>query len=446
MIQLPDSHLQEQRIAEIMAKQARDGWQFDAERGLELHGELSNRMQEIRGQVRPYLKHEQIRKYTPVVNPFTREGKYLKRVEDYWGDEHQLVVGGYSPVHWEEPDIDSRNKLMEQLKHHGWRPVNFTEKGNPQLDEASFQGLELGEVGGLLMEYFKARQRASTLLNDRSGGWLRACYGDGDGGYLISADCNPCGTPTHRMQHRGVVNVPKAAPDVYYGREFRELFTHRPGRALLGADASQIELRCLASYMGDEALIEEVCEGDFHTLIWDAISDYVSTRNQTKNVEYGLIYGASDTKLGSMADRNPKRWGNARLGKEIRRLIMQKVPAMDNLIQVVQAAASRGYLKGIDGFPIYVRSPHSSLNALLQHAGSMVVKRATCMWHEEAKDLDFIQVGLFHDEVQADVCTSHAQDVGKLFVECLIKSGHTYGLKCPMDGEYKIGSSWAETH
>ena len=36
--------------------------------------------------------------------------------------------------------------------------------------------------------------------------------------------------------------------------------------------------------------------------------------------------------------------------------------------------------------------------------------------------------------------------VGKLGVEAIKQAGDYYNLRCPLDGEYKVGTSWAQTH
>jgi hypothetical protein len=450
---------QEHEVAQAISKQQLVGWEFDYLKAEQLHLELMARKEAIYNLVRPHLSSRVIRdKHMPVPNPWVKDGsRYQSRVEKYWGCQVEQVGGAYSPLEFVEPNLSSRQQLMQQLERHGWRPVNFTDLGNPKLDEESLEGLDLGDTGNLLMEHFKASQRASTLRGKQGGtGWLNTAYRAGEQRWRIAARGNPCGTNTHRFQHSNVVNVPKAEDHVYVGKQMRELFIASPGRVMVGADASQVELRCMASYMGDPDLIYEICDGDFHSVIWEPIKKWIDTRGHAKNVEYALLYGASDYKLGTMADRNPDNLSYPDLGAAMRRAIMRSLPSLDNLTSTVKQASKRGYLKGIDGFPVYMRKSrgriqeHKALNTLLQHCGSMVVKRATVYLHQQAHKEgiadQFDQVGHFHDEVQCDAAPEVAERVGELFLEGLEYAGKTYGLACPMAGEYKIGKSWAETH
>ena len=60
--------------------------------------------------------------------------------------------------------------------------------------------------------------------------------------------------------------------------------------------------------------------------------------------------------------------------------------------------------------------------------------------------IDYKFVANIHDEWQVEVKTEHAEQFGKLGVEALVEAGEYYKLRCPLDGEYKIGSNWSETH
>ena len=51
-----------------------------------------------------------------------------------------------------------------------------------------------------------------------------------------------------------------------------------------------------------------------------------------------------------------------------------------------------------------------------------------------------------HDEWQIEVREDHAEEVGKAGVEAIQEAGISLGLFCPLDGEYKIGDNWSETH
>ena len=60
--------------------------------------------------------------------------------------------------------------------------------------------------------------------------------------------------------------------------------------------------------------------------------------------------------------------------------------------------------------------------------------------------LNYKFVGNIHDEVQTEVDEHQTETFGWLAVECLKAAGLHYKLRCPLDGEYQIGNTWADTH
>ena len=110
--------------------------------------------------------------------------------------------------------------------------------------------------------------------------------------------------------------------------------------------------------------------------------------------------------------------------------------------------AEKGSLPGLDGRRLYVRSPHKALNTLLQGAGAAVMKVALVILDNalKAEQIPYKFVLNVHDEWQIETPTDYAEQVGKLGRRAIQDAGQRLGLRCPLDGEYKIGSSWAETH
>ena len=62
------------------------------------------------------------------------------------------------------------------------------------------------------------------------------------------------------------------------------------------------------------------------------------------------------------------------------------------------------------------------------------------------KNYDAKFVANVHDEWQLEVREDQADDVGRWGVECIRNAGKAFQLLCPLDGEYKIGDNWSETH
>jgi DNA polymerase I-like protein with 3'-5' exonuclease and polymerase domains len=212
------------------------------------------------------------------------------------------------------------------------------------------------------------------------------------------------------------------------------------GKKLVGFDASGLELRMLAHYMNDKEYTDEILNGDIHTANQKLAG--LESRNQAKTFIYALLYGAGDEKLGSVAG------GGRNTGRNLRESFLHNLPSFAALKERVSNASARGYLTGLDGRRLQVRSEHSALNTLLQAAGAIVMKKALVILDDYAKlwKLDYKIIGNIHDEVQSEVAEKDAEKFGWLAVECLKAAGLEFNLRCPLDGEYKVGTTWAETH
>jgi DNA polymerase I-like protein with 3'-5' exonuclease and polymerase domains len=264
--------------------------------------------------------------------------------------------------------------------------------------------------------------------------WLKALEDDGRvHGYVI-----PNGTITGRMTHRepNMAQVPSSNSP--YGKECREVWTVPKGYKLVGIDASGLELRMLAHYMEDEEYTNEIVNGDVHTANQHLAG--LESRNQAKTFIYALLYGAGDEKLGSVAG------GGRDAGSKLRKSFFDNLPSFTNLKNKVARASARGHLKGLDGRKLFVRSEHSALNTLLQGAGAIVMKQALVFFNRKLQGIDAKFVCNIHDEWQLEVIEDSADAVGVLGVESIVEAGKYLNLKCPLDGEYNVGSDWSATH
>lgn len=165
--------------------------------------------------------------------------------------------------------------------------------------------------------------------------------------------------------------------------------------------------------------------------------------------------GLEETKAG-LGDRVFRLFGmQPRLGKKtaytvgerIKKDFLKRLPALGKLIEHV---GSQKRLVGLDGRILKVRSDHAALNTLLQSAGALVCKQ----WLVEFENLLIDsgirplvhQVAWVHDEVQVECPGYLADTVGKLCVEAIKRSGDHFDIAVRLDGEYKIGNNWKETH
>ncbi|MGH8431448.1 MAG: DNA polymerase, partial [Solimonas sp.] len=294
----------------------------------------------------------------------------------------------YTKVTQVEFNPASRDHIADRLtKLYGWKPPAFTDNGQPIVDETTLSGLNY-PAARLLSRYLLLQKRAGQI-SEGNEGWLKVSR-DGH----VFGGVNTIGAVTRRATHMrpNIAQVPKVGS--YFGAECRALFW--AGRAAdgtlfvqCGADLSGIELRMLAHYMArydGGAYAEAVVNGsseqgtDVHSvncraLGFDPKQVYVIAgksakgRDIAKTFIYAFLYGAGAAKLASILGLPESK------GAAVKKRFLAALPALGMLIEAVQQKAkTHGYLIGLDGGRLRVRSAHSALNTLLQSAGAIVAK------------------------------------------------------------------------
>ena len=422
----------EQGVAKIMKQQEADGFEFDMQLALSLLAELREKKQLIESEVHETFKPKWVD--TKEVTPYIKkDGNLSKR--GLTDEEYQrcLDTNNFNPFMrqtLQEFNLGSRKQIGEYLIDFGWKPKKFTPTGQPIVDEGTLKKIEHIREAKLIADFLLYQKRIAQVTS-----WIDELKDDRVHGSVI-----PNGTITGRMTHRNpnMAQVPNAGSP--YGKECRSCWTIPNGYKLVGIDASGLELRMLAHYMDDSDYIEEVINGDIHTTNQNLAG--LKTRDQAKTFIYALVYGAGDAKIGSVAG------GGLKKGKELKQTFFKNLPSLRTLKDKVQKASERGFLKGLDGRKIYVRSQHAALNTLLQGGGAIVMKKAMCILQEliNLNSLDAKFVANIHDEWQIQVKESQAEFVGQLGVEAIEKASQHFNMRCPLTGEYKIGENWYETH
>jgi DNA polymerase I-like protein with 3'-5' exonuclease and polymerase domains len=277
------------------------------------------------------------------------------------------------------------------------------------------------------------------MLAEGKNGWLRLVDGDGKLRHTI----NTLGTVTRRCSSFGPNLQQVPALRAAYGKECRELFTVRPGFALVGADLSGIELRCLAHFLPDDGEYgRQLINGDIHQINADKLG---ISRERMKTVQYAMLYGSGDARLGQILGKGAKE------GRELKAAYFAANPAFAVLMrQVKDALKRRGHLLALDGGKLIVRSEHGALNVLLQSAGALIAKKWVQLMDQEIKqqNLDAEIIAFVHDEQQLSVRAQEGvpEHVGLLARRMAQKAGEHFKFRIPIEAEYSIGRTWADTH
>ena len=372
-----------------------------------------------------------------------REGMLLlARLED---EQHQLEkdaeemfepVITYSPVKKIPKSIPfniaSRKQIAERLMELGWKPEHYTEKDNVIISEEILSKIDMKEAQ-MFSRYFLLQKRTGLLK-----AWVQECQED----ERVRGRVLTLKTVTGRMAHHSPNMAQVPASYSPYGKECRELWTvsNPDTHVLVGTDASGLELRCLAHYMNDPKFTKEVLTGDVHTANMKAAG--LTDRDQAKTFIYAFLYGAGPAKIGKVVG------GNAKTGQQLTVKFLSNMPKLKTLRDNVTAAAEVGPIKALDGRNLHIRSPHASLNTLLQGAGAIVCKQWLVHMDEHIRKtgVDVKLVASIHDEYQFEVAKKDVERFGKITKDAMLETTMTLDMKCPLDCEYKVGNTWAETH
>jgi DNA polymerase I len=477
----------EHDVARIINRQIARGVRFDVQTAQILYADLMTRRDELHRELVELFGEW-----------YERDGK-----EPFVPKRDNLRAGyfegcAFSKIKLVQFNPGSRAHIAKRLKQlYGWEPTEFTDSGQAKVDEKVLSGLDYEPVKKLLM-YLLVEKRMGQIA-DGQAGWLRMVIQG-----RIHGDVATNGAVTGRMTHSkpNLAQVPKVQSNkqgILYGEaggwgyECRALFGPTPGYALVGADASGLELRTLAHYMGrfdGGEYAKILLEGDIHTTNQHAAG--LPTRDNAKTFIYGFLYGSGDEKTGTITGvtdeelreykQDKTTWNKVKgvlakqnqrkqqegarplaitderiakciKGASLKEKFLAGLPALKALRDDVQQRAKDvKYLKGLDGRILKIRSAHAALNTLLQSAGAVILKRALVILDTDLQragwvpGVDYEFLLNIHDEWQIEVKPERADYLAACAKEAMTKAGASFKLRCRIDGDAKIGKNWAETH
>jgi len=394
----------EHRVAFIMKKQEDNGFKLNEKDAISLLAQLKDRM--------AYITDHLQNIFPPIV-------------EERWSEKTGKQLKDRVTVF----NVGSRQQIAQRLQERGVKFTKTTEKGTIIVDEGTLKAIDLPEAQ-LIAEYLMIQKRVGLLES-----WIDNVKDDGRVHGRVITNGAVTGRMTHQKPNMG--QIPSVNSE--YGPECRGLWTVDDGNVLCGTDLSGIELRCLSHYMQDPEWQEELLNGDIHQKNADAAG---ITRPQAKTLIYATLYGAGAAKIGSIVG------GGAREGQEVLSRFYANTPALSRLMEKVKKVASKGYVPGLDGRRIIVRSEHAALNSLLQGCGAIIAKQWCIEAHKQFKRfrLPVRQVAFVHDEIQIETEEKYGEKVAQIMCDSASQAGITLGFRCPVDAEAKIGNNWFDTH
>jgi DNA polymerase-1 len=303
-------------------------------------------------------------------------------------------------------------------------------------------------VPRLIIEYRQLTKLINTYLDNLR----RAIHPDTK---RIHSTFHQLLTATGRLasQNPNLQNIP-VRTDV--GRQVRKAFIAPPGHQLICADYSQIELRFLAHFSQDPALVKAFEENlDIHTAVaaqvFQTPLDQVSReqRDHAKTINFGIIYGV--TAFG-LARRIPNL--DVPAASRLIADYKQRFPGLDRFLQqCVHEARDQGYVRTILGRRRAIPEIESSnantrslgerlaINSVIQGSAADLIKLAMVNVQRRI-DENRLPVKLLlqiHDELVLESPTTEAPDMARMVAA---EMEQAMQLRVPLRAEFGIGPDW----
>ena len=243
------------------------------------------------------------------------------------------------------------------------------------------------------------------------------------------------------------------------GGQIRRMFVASPGKVLVDADYSQIELRLLAHISGDETMIRAFQDGeDIHAVTASQVFDVPLSevtglqRSRAKAVNFGIVYGISAFSLAQdigVFQNEAKAYMDSYFAKYhgVREYMKRIVEQAKHDGYVTTLFGRRRELPELKASNFNVRSfgERVALNMPIQGTAADIIKAAMVHVARRMK-AEGLQARLLlqvHDELIVECPEQEAEHVRALLVE---EMEHVAAYSVPLDVDAKIGASWAEAH
>ncbi|MFK8015647.1 MAG: DNA polymerase I [Gammaproteobacteria bacterium] len=353
----------------------------------------------------------------------------------------------------QEFNLGSPKQLQEILFDKLGIPVlRKTPKGQPSTAEDVLQELALDhELPKLILEYRSVSKLKSTYT-DRLPEQVSLHT------QRVHTSYHQAVAATGRLSSQGpnLQNIPIRSAE---GRRIRQAFIAPPGKRIVAADYSQIELRIMAHLSGDEGLTTAFAQDrDIHQAtaaeVFGAELDEVTTdqRRSAKAINFGLIYGMSAFGLA-------KQLGIARgAAQDYVDLYFERYPGVKRYMDDTREQAHEtGYVETVLGRRLYLPeinarnaarrqyAERSAINAPMQGTAADIIKLAMIRVHNwlSRGEHDAVLIMQVHDELVLEVAEEEVDVVTQGVVDRMCAATK---LAVPLKVDTGTGINWDEAH
>ncbi|MFN2497996.1 MAG: DNA polymerase [Pyrinomonadaceae bacterium] len=340
----------------------------------------------------------------------------------------------------DEINLDSHQQLTQALNRLGIPVPDSTRNWKLQPLAAAYP------VIATLLEY-RTVQKALTSYGQNMIELVNPTTG------RLHADFRQIGAPTGRFSctNPNIQQVPHAV-------EYRRCFSGHPvGRKLIIADYSQIELRILAEFSGDQGFINAFNSGaDLHRVtaaeVFNASLDQVTKeqRDFAKRLNFGVVYGIGAQRFSIMTGLSVGAAENVlrKYFATYRQLDTYLHEAANRAVRERQARTASGRLVRFrydeqDRQQISM-TKRNGKNTPIQGTSADILKRALRLLNDELRDTNAQIVNIIHDEIVVEADASNAEEVAEKVERTMRIAGEEYVKKVPVKVETEIADEWVK--
>jgi DNA polymerase I-like protein with 3'-5' exonuclease and polymerase domains len=338
-----------------------------------------------------------------------------------------------------EINLDSQAQVTEALKNLGVPVPDSTRAW--QLQPLA----EKYPVVGKLLEYRAAAKQIGS-------------FGENILEYIepktgrIHADFRQIGAPTGRFScsNPNLQQIP-------HEPEYRRCFRAPDGKKLVIADYSQIELRILADFSGDQAFIEAFKSGqDFHSMTASQVFNVKladvtpDQRSFAKRLNFGVVYGIGASRFGMMTGLGQSDAENTM------RKYFSTYPGMDEYLRgsgnkvitdrIARTATGRMLRLRFDENDRQQISAarRYGVNMPIQGTSADILKRALRLLHDSISGTSARLVNIVHDEIVLECDAAEAEATAEKLKKAMCSAGEEFVKKVPVDVDVTIADEWTK--